>query len=338
MMLKKIILSLCFLVLSINNVYAIEFYGKSYVVLDSFNNIVLSSHNQDHVQSVASISKIMTCIIAIEEGNLNDVYSIGEEVNEAWGSGVYIQVGDSISLKDLLYGLMLRSGNDAANCIAVNIGGSIENFVDLMNQKANELGLKNTVFSNPTGLDEEDNGNRSSAYDMALLMSYCVQNPIFNEIVNTKSYKREDGKGTWKNKNKLLNEYAYCVGGKTGYTKKAKRTLITRAIKDDVSLIIVTFNAGNDFEFHKEMYEECFEDYKNYILLPRGIYNYQGHSFLIDKDIYGVNDNKKVTFYENNESIEVRVSSNIIYKVEKKKPIEIIISYAYILFKEMLYG
>ena len=325
------------LVLSIGNVKAVEFVGKSYVVLDSYNNIVLSSHNQDYVQSVASISKIMTCIIAIEEGNLNDVYTIGEEVNEAWGSGVYIQVGDTITLKDLLYGLMLRSGNDAANCIAVNIGGSIENFVDLMNQKAQELGLTSTFFSNPTGLDEEDNGNQSSAYDMAMLMSYCVQNPIFNEIVNRKSYKREDGGGTWHNKNKLLDEYAFCVGGKTGYTKKAKRTLITRAIKDNVSLIIVTFNCGNDFEFHKDLYEECFEDYKNYVILPRGIYNYQGHSFLIDKDIYGVSS-EDIVFYENTKSIEVKLSNNTVYKVEKKNAIDTIITYAFILFKEMLYG
>lgn len=334
---KKICIVLFLLVLSIGNVNAVEFVGKSYVVLDSYNNIVLSSHNQDYVQSVASISKIMTCIIAIEEGNLNDVYEIGEEVNEAWGSGVYIQVGDTITLKDLLYGLMLRSGNDAANCIAVNIGGSIENFVDLMNQKAQELGLTSTIFANPTGLDEEDNGNQSSAYDMAMLMSYCVLNPIFNEIVNTKSYKREDGGGTWHNKNKLLDEYAYCVGGKTGYTKKAKRTLITRAIKDNVSLIIVTFNCGNDFEFHKDLYEECFEDYKNYIVLPRGIYNYQGHSFLIDKDIYGVSS-EDIVFYENTKSIEVKSSNNTIYKVQKKNTIDTIITYAFILFKEMLYG
>ena len=323
--------------LSMNSVHAIEFQGKSYVVMDSLNKIVLSSHNGEYVQSVASISKIMTCIIAIEKGDLNDVYTIGEEVNEAWGSGVYIQVGDSISLKDLLYGLMLRSGNDAANCIAVNIGGSIENFVDLMNQKAMELGLKNTVFSNATGLDEEDDGNRSSAYDMAMLMSYCTTNPIFNEIVSTKSYKREDGNGTWHNKNKLLDQYAYCVGGKTGYTKKAKRTLITRAIKDNVSLVIVTFNAGNDFEFHKEMYEECFEDYKNYIVLPRGIYNYQGHSFLIDKDIYGSED-KEVMFSIEGEMIEVIVSKNRIYEVKKRNMIDVIINYAFIILGEMLYG
>ena len=336
-MIRKIVSVLCILFLSINNVYAVEFQGKSYVVLDSFNNIVLSSHNQDYVQSVASISKIMTCIIAIEEGNLNDIFTIGDEVNEAWGSGVYIQVGDFISLKDLLYGLMLRSGNDAANCIAVNVGGSVENFVDLMNQKARDLGLTNTIFSNPTGLDEEDDGNKSSAYDMAKLMSYCVQNPIFNEIVNTKSYKREDGKGTWHNKNKLLDEYDYCVGGKTGYTKKAKRTLITRAIKDNVSLIIVTFNCGNDFEFHKDMYEECFEDYKSYIVLNRGIYNYQGHSFLIDKDIYGHSD-KNVMFNENDKSIEISINDHMIYKTDKTSMIDTILKYTFILFEEMLYG
>ena len=137
---------------------------------------------------------------------------------------------------------MLRSGNDAAVMIAKAVGKEIPKFVDMMNDKAKELQLHSTTFSNPTGLDEEDAGNQSTVYDMALLMSYCSQNSIFNDIVMKESYKREDGGGTWQNKNRLLKEYEYCVGGKTGFTKKAKRTLVTRAIKNDVSLVIVTFN------------------------------------------------------------------------------------------------
>lgn len=206
----------------------------------------------------------MTAIVAIENGQLDEEYEIGEEVNEAWGSGIYIHIGDRINLRDLLHGLLLRSGNDAANVIAKNVGGSIEHFVEMMNQKAQELHMTDTHFSNPTGLDEEDDGNQSSVYDMALLMSHCSQNPIFNDIVMKETYKREDGGGTWHNKNRLLEEYEYCVGGKTGYTKKAKRTLVTRAIKDDVSLVIVTFNCGNDFEFHQKSMKNAFKNIKMY--------------------------------------------------------------------------
>ncbi len=335
----KKLLCLCLLILSIQSVKAVNFQGKSYVVMDSYNQNVLASQNEHHVQSVASISKIMTAIIAIENGNLDDVYTIGEEVNKAWGSGVYIHIGDKINLRDLLHGLMLRSGNDAANCIAKNIGGDIPKFVEMMNQKAQELGLTDTHFSNPTGLDEEDEGNRSSAYDMAKLMCYCSQNPIFNDIVSKESYKREDGGGTWHNKNRLLKDYKYCVGGKTGFTKKAKRTLVTRAIKNDMSLVIVTFNCGNDFEFHEKMYEECFEKYQRILILPKGIYQYHGHSFLIDQDLYYTGEESaKTTFQEVDNTMQVYVSKDHIYQVKKESGIRVIIRYWMILLGEFFNG
>lgn len=204
------------------NVSAVPFQGKSYIVMEASHQIVIEGSNQDYIQSVASISKIMTCIIAIENMELDTIITVDDTINKAWGSGVYIHIGDKISLRDLLYGLMLRSGNDAAVMIAKAVGKEIPKFVDMMNDKAKELQLHSTTFSNPTGLDEEDNGNQSTVYDMARLMAYCHQNPIFNEIVSTKEYKREDGNGTWHNKNKLLTNYEYCIGGKTGFTKKAR--------------------------------------------------------------------------------------------------------------------
>lgn len=269
---KYLCIFLC-LLFSIINVQAVDFQGKAYIVMDSYNQTVLEGKNQDYVQSVASISKIMTAIVAIENGNLDDEYEIGEEVNQAWGSGVYIHIGDHINLRDLLHGLLLRSGNDAANVIAKNVGGDIATFVKMMNEKAQALKMTHTHFSNPTGLDEEDAGNQSTVYDMALLMSYCSQNSIFNDIVMKESYKREDGGGTWQNKNRLLKEYEYCVGGKTGFTKKAKRTLVTRAIKDDVSLVIVTFNCGNDFEFHQKNMKNVLKNIKRYWFYQKAFIN-----------------------------------------------------------------
>lgn len=335
----KWLFSFCMFLLCLTPVKAVDFQGKSYIVMDSVNQNILASQNEHHVQSVASISKIMTAIVAIENGELDDVYTIGDEVNKAWGSGVYIHIGDKINLRDLLHGLLLRSGNDAANCIAKNIGGDIPTFVKMMNQKAQELGLTETKFSNPTGLDEEDDGNQSSAYDMAKLMCYCSQNPIFNDIVSKESYKREDGGGTWKNKNRLLSDYEYCVGGKTGFTKKAKRTLVTRAIKNDVSLVIVTFNCGNDFEFHEKMYEECFEKYQKILVLPKGIYQYNGHSFLIDQDLYYAGEEStKATFQENENDVQVYVSQNSIYEVKKESGINTILRYWMILLGEFFNG
>lgn len=335
---KKWLSVLCFL-LCLTPVKAVNFQGKAYIVMDSYNQTVLEGQNQNAVQSVASISKIMTAIVAIENGQLDDEYEIGEEVNEAWGSGVYIHIGDRINLRDLLHGLLLRSGNDAANVIAKNIGGDIETFVKMMNEKAQELKMTQSHFSNPTGLDEEDDGNQSTVYDMALLMSYCSQNPIFNDIVMKETYLREDGGGTWHNKNRLLNEYEYCVGGKTGFTKKAKRTLVTRAVKNDISLIIVTFNCGNDFEFHKDKYEECFEKYQNILVLPKGIYQYHGHSFLIDQDLYYCgNEAVKASMIGNQDSLKVYVSKQQIYEVKKEAGLQTILRYWMILLGEFVNG
>ena len=336
---KKVILSICFMFMMITPVKAVVFQGKAYIVMDSYNQTMLEGKNEHYVQSVASISKIMTAIIAIEKGSLDDEYEIGEEVNEAWGSGVYIHIGDHINLRDLLHGLLLRSGNDAANVIAKNIGGEIDTFVKMMNVKAKELKMNDTVFCNPTGLDEEDAGNRSSAYDMALLMSYCSQNPIFNDIVMKETYRREDGGGTWHNKNRLLKEYEYCVGGKTGYTKQAKRTLVTRAIKNDMSLVIVTLNCGNDFEFHKDKYEECFDKYQHILVLPKGIYLYHGHSFLIDEDLYYCGqETTQASLMGSEDSLKVYVSQNQIYEVERENGFDIILRYWLILLGEFFNG
>ena len=336
---KKIFFVICVFFMSITPIHAMDFSGKAYIVMDTFNKTVLEAKNEHYVQSVASISKIMTAIVAIENGNLDDEYEIGEEVNQAWGSGVYIHIGDHINLRDLLHGLLLRSGNDAANVIAKNIGGDIPHFVEMMNKKAKDIGMNDSVFSNATGLDEEDAGNRSSAYDMALLMSYCSQNPIFNDIVMKQTYKREDAGGTWHNKNRLLEEYEYCVGGKTGFTKKARRTLVTRAIKNDVSLVIVTLNCGNDFEFHKAKYEECFGKYQNMLVLPKGIYQYHGHSFLIDEDLYYCGqETSKASLQGDNDSLKVYVSQNQIYEVKREMGVQTILRYWFILLGEFVNG
>ena len=245
--------------------------ARSAILMDMDSLRVIYGKDVHYVQSVASISKIMTAIVAIENSDIDKEVVIGNEILKAYGSGIYIQIGERIKLKDLLYGLMLRSGNDAAIAISVAVAGDTDKFVKMMNDKAKDLGMKNTTFNNPSGLDEEK-GNFSSAYDMALLMSYAMKNKMFREITGTKDYTVKTDKNVykWHNKNKLLSTYKYITGGKTGFTKMAKRTLVTSASKDDVNLTAVTINDGNDWDDHKNLYEEAFREYKSYQILNKG--------------------------------------------------------------------
>ena len=250
------------------NCYCIS--ARSAIMIDSDNNRILYSKNINEKKSVASISKIMTAVLAIESGKLDEYVIIGDEIDKSYGSGIYIKKGEKIKLKDLVYGLMLRSGNDAANAIAYFVGK--EKFVEMMNKKAEEIGMKNTTFNNPSGLDEEE-GNYSTAYDMAILTSYAMKLIDFQEIVGTKNYYLKTNKNTyyWINKNKLLFTYNYTTGGKTGFTVKARRTLVTTASKDNLNLVVVTLNDGNDFKDHRDLFEYGFNNYTNVKLLNNGI-------------------------------------------------------------------
>ncbi len=266
---KKIIFIL-FLFLPFK-IYAYSTTAHSSILMDMNSQRIIYGDNIHDVQSVASISKIMTCIIAIENFDVNKEVTIGSEILKAYGSGIYIQIGEKMRLIDLLYGLMLRSGNDAALAISTAVSKDTNEFVKLMNEKALKLGMKNTTFNNPSGLDEEK-GNMSTAYDMALLMSYAMKNKVFKKIVSTKDYALRTNKNIykWHNKNKLLSTYKYTTGGKTGYTKIAKRTLVTSAFKDGLALTVVTLNDGNDWFDHKKLYEEAFNEYTSYRILSKG--------------------------------------------------------------------
>ena len=234
----------------------------------------------------------MTAIIAIENGDLNSTRKVGEEVLKAYGSAIYLSLDEEITLKDLLYGLMLRSGNDAAIEIAYHVSGNMEKFVELMNKKAYELGMSNTKFLNNHGLEESDgSGNTSTAYDMAILMRYALKNDTFRSIIGTETYEAKTSGKTyvWQNKNKLLKMYEYNIGGKTGFTKKAKRTLVTASKKEDKTCIVVTLNDGNDFNDHKSLYETYFNQYQSVLAINKD-------NFVIDDDYY-----QDVEFYVKND-------------------------------------
>ena len=277
--------------------------AKSAILMDMDSHRVLYGKDVHYSQSVASISKIMTAICAIENSDINKTITVGDEVLKAYGSGIYVKIGEKIKIKDLLYGLMMRSGNDAATVIAKNISGDVDKFVLLMNKKAKKIGMKDTIFNNPSGLDEKDDGNISSAYDMALLMSYAMRNKSFRKIVGTKEYSLKTNKNVykWKNKNKLLYTYKNITGGKTGFTKKAKRTLVTSASHDNMNLVAVTINDGDDFKDHKDLFEEAFNNYYNYILLKKGNLNIIGEDFYRKDKLYIKKDvSYPLTFDEEN--------------------------------------
>jgi D-alanyl-D-alanine carboxypeptidase len=269
-----------------------NYNARNYVVYDYNSQEILEGKDYYSQYSVASISKIMTAIIALESNRLFEVVVVDEIINTIEGSSLYLEVGSQITLIDLVYGLLLRSGNDAAVLIAKFISNDIESFVNVMNEKALSIGMKNTYFSNPSGLDIFDEGNLSSCFDMALLMSYCMDNPLFLEINSCKYYK-SSLKGVWINKNKLLHSYKYCIGGKTGYTRKARRTLITSSRKDEDTLIIVSFDCSTDFDFHKSIYEKYYSNFRYVLFLVKGV-NYIDSYYLYSDKVIGIRIDKNI--------------------------------------------
>ena len=259
--------------------------AKSTIVMDLDSGRILYEKNANQKRLIASITKIMTAIVAIEEGDLTEKITVGEEVLSIYGTNIYVEVGEKMKLRDLLYGLLLRSGNDASVVIAKAIAGSEEKFVNLMNKKAQEIGMKNTIFKNPHGLDEETE-NYSTAYDMALLSKYAYKNKTYRNIVSTDKYEVSTGKKTylWYNRNKLLTTYEYCTGGKNGYTPRAGKTLVTTASKKGLNLTIVTLSDGDIYNNHIDLYEDFFSKYKRYKIIDKN--NFRIDKEFVDEDVY----------------------------------------------------
>lgn len=303
---------ICFLLLILIIPYKVfALSAASAIVIDQDSKRVLYSKNAYEPKLIASTTKIMTALVAIENSDINKTITVDDSVLKAYGSAIYIEIGEKLTIKDLLYGLMLRSGNDAALVIANNVCKNEKEFVKLMNQKALELGMKNTIFFNPHGLEEDDgNGNTSTAYDMAILMATAMNNKEFVNITKTKSYTVKTNKKTyvWKNKNKLLNTYQYTTGGKTGFTKKARRTLVSSASKDHKKLIVVTLNDPNDFNNHKNLYEEYFKKYDLVKIIDHKKYKIKNKNF--KKNLIIKNDIKVLLTKNEKKNIKININLN----------------------------
>ncbi|MBE4910339.1 D-alanyl-D-alanine carboxypeptidase [Bacillus luteolus] len=248
--------------------------ARSAILIEQESGRILYSKDIHTERRIASITKIMTAILAVESGKMKEIVKVSDSAVRTEGSSLYLQPNEKIKLENLVYGLMLRSGNDAAVAIAEHIGGSLEGFAFLMNQKAAEIGMLNTEFANPHGLDDHEN-HYSTAYDMALLTRYAMNSEEFKRIFGTKVYRapnpNEKWDRIWKNKNKLLTGlYSYSTGGKTGYTKLANRTLVSTASKDGLDLIAVTIDASDDWNDHIHLFNTGFKNYQLVKLVKNG--------------------------------------------------------------------
>ena len=227
------------------------------LVLDGVTGRVLYEKDADQQSLIASTTKIMTALIVCEQCNVLDRMRIPKEAVGIEGSSMYLKEGEILTIQELLYGLMLSSGNDAAVALAIYCGGTVEGFAELMNDKAHLLGLKNTHFENPNGLDAP--GHYSTARDLAVLAAYAMENPIFYKTVSAKNV--TVGQRYLRNHNKLLWQVEGADGVKTGYTRAAGRILVSSATRQGRRLICVTLNDPNDWADHAGLLEEGFSRY-----------------------------------------------------------------------------
>lgn len=244
--------------------YGADNSARCAVVMDADTGIILYEKNAYEERPIASTTKIMTALLAIESERLNETVRITKEMLQTEGTSLGLREGDTLTLKDLITGMMLTSGNDSANAVAYFLSGGIKEFSALMNKRAVEIGMNSTHFVTPSGLDE--GGHHSTAYDMALLTCTAVQNKAFCEIVSMKSAKIMVGKKEIMvyNHNKLLSRDENFFGVKTGYTKKAGRCLVSAKNYNGNKLVCVTLYAPDDWNDHISLLKECEKKYNKY--------------------------------------------------------------------------
>lgn len=245
---------------------------------------VLNQYNKDQQLAMASTTKIVTAIVTIENcDDLDEIITVDDKSVGIEGTSIYLRKKEQMSIRNLLYGLILASGNDAAMALACAIGGTEENFVDMMNKFAIDLDLKNTHFANPHGLDSK--GHYTSTYDLAVITNYALDNPVFKEIVSTKTKILNEGEPNvryLRNKNKLLFSQDGCVGVKTGFTDNAGRCLVNACERNGFRVVSVVFNCGPMFEECDKLTEQAYNEYMVKTFVEP--YNFVGNVSVIDGD------------------------------------------------------
>lgn len=309
-MFKKISAFIIVLCLCSVNAFSADLNGlsaESAILINQKTGEVIFEKNAHHKQSMASTTKIMTALLAVESGMLLNEFTVDKKSIMVEGTSMGLCVGDTVSLLDLTYGMLLPSGNDAANATATYLCGNIEDFIIKMNDKAKSIGMNDTNFVTPSGLDNEN--HYSTAFDMALLGAYAVNNKQFVDICSKKSAKLNFGNPPYDrwlyNHNKLLSYYDCVLGIKTGFTKKSGRCLVSYAQKDNLGLVAVTLNAPDDWNDHKRMLNFGFESVKT-----------QKESFNIPKTICVVGGESNIALIEDvNYDIQYCKDNNYSFKI-----------------------
>lgn len=272
----------CIVVANIKNqptiAYAASSSAKAMCVLDKDSKRILYAKNQNESLPMASTTKVVTAITVLENcKDLNQTITINKNAVGVEGTSIYLRQDEQISVIDLLYGLMLRSGNDSATALAYHIGGSVDGFASLMNGMAKKVGAKNSHFANPHGLDNPN--HYTTAYDLALITCHALNNPTFKQIVSTKNHiipaTNKSDKRYLTNKNRLLSSLSGCCGVKTGFTSKAGRCLVSACERENRTTVCVVLNCGPMFEESVDLIESSFEEYTNKKVVDKNkeIYN-----------------------------------------------------------------
>ena len=258
---RALVVLIIICVFSSLRVRAVSTSAKAAIVIDGFSGEVIYAENENQKLPMASTTKIMTALLLSENGDLEKEITVSEEMLRVEGSSMGLLAGDRVTYHDLLYGMLLASGNDAANVTAFRLGGTIDGFTKMMNQKAEELGLRNTHFETPSGLDSDE--HYTTASDLAKLAKAALENEEFAKAAATYKATLNYGNPPYKrsltNHNKMLLRYEGAIGVKTGYTKKSGRCLVTAAERDGKRIIAVTLNDPNDWEDHTALLDYGFD-------------------------------------------------------------------------------
>lgn len=287
-----------------------ELSARSAALYEPSTNSFLFEKNARQRLPMASTTKIITALVAIENSSLTDTVVIDKIATNIEGSSAYLKEGEVLTMEELLYSLLLGSANDSAVAIACHISGGVEGFSELMNKKAEDLGLFDTSFKNPHGLDNPD--HYTTAHDLAIIAAEAMKNEKFKEIVGTykKSFKSEERSRTYVNHNKLLLKYSDCIGVKTGYTKKSGRCLVGAAEKEGLSFIAVTLDDPCDWNDHKELFDYGFSLLEKRVLCNEGDFSFELPVIGAESDSVTVRNHLGFSYItkNKNEKVESRIN------------------------------
>lgn len=254
--------------------------GVAEIAMELESGTILHAKNIDAKMPMASTTKIMTALIVAEDCDLSEVITVPDIAVGVEGSSIYLKKGEKLSVKDLLYGLMLRSGNDAACALAVHHSGSVDKFVDKMNERAKELGADNTHFKNPSGLPDDE--HYTTARDLCNIARHAMSNQTFKEVVSTKNYSGDFRQ--FLNKNKLLSSLEGANGVKTGYTKKAGRCLVSSAQRGQMDVVCVVLNCYDMYQKSAAIIDGCFDRYSLETISSDRVFEFRGRQCTLDSD------------------------------------------------------